>query len=259
MTEEKKRGGITIEDLLADEANDLEYQAMIAEQDRRIAERYRFLMKNIEPLTRELNMADCPAQSLDDVMVMGEHHPDSIPILAEHVDRGYMIVNTRTIVRGLGVPAARGLVNRKLLRMFREVEDDDLRWVIGLTLETVADIGDEETIRELLAEHAYGGSRDRLIGALGRLEGEAAIPLIRSLLKQPDVCVEAINALGDLRAVDAYDEVEALTKHEDSWVRKHARRALRKIDTRIKRLKANAEKERLKESRKNEKRSPKRK
>jgi hypothetical protein len=259
MTEKKKPGSITIEELLAEKANDLVYQSRWAEKQRRIAERHMFNFKSLAPLVDDLRAEGYQIESTDDVMTITSTYPESVEILYAHVDGCFSAHNTETIVRGLNVPAARGLANKKLLKMFPETDDDGLRWAIGLTLETIADSGDESAIRALLSERAYGGSRDRLIGALGRLEGEAAIPLIRSLLKQSEVCVEAINVLGDLRAVEAHDEVEALTKHEDSWVRKHARRALRKIDTRVKRLKAKAEKERLKESTENKKRSQRKK
>ena len=59
---------------------------------------------------------------------------------------------------------------------------------------------------------------------------EGAIRFLMKLLNDDEVKVDAMIALGNLRVLQARARIEVFLKHNDSWVRQQAKRAILKID-----------------------------
>jgi HEAT repeat protein len=59
---------------------------------------------------------------------------------------------------------------------------------------------------------------------------ERAIALLMKLLDDDEVKVQAMIAPGNLRVPQARARIEVFLKHNDSWVRQQAKRAILKID-----------------------------
>lgn len=226
----KRRKPITATETMKELENDPEYQARTAERKRLIANRERFDEKAESKLVKELNHAGIAVESAWDLVNTNEPYYEAIPILVKHLSHDYPTRVSEGIVRALTVRAARGRAGNALVHMFKSTDDPDLRWVIGNALSVVADVSQVKMIEALLTDYSYGSSRNMLVHALARLRGSEAISILSRSLGDQSVAVQAIIALGNLRATQAKGQIMAFLKHEDSWVRDKVKRALKKIE-----------------------------
>ena len=121
------------------------------------------------------------------------------------------------------------------LRRLRDSEDRSLRFAVANALSEVADDSVFNEVVELARDRRYGWEeRGVLAQALANMrdERERAIAVLRELLTDDDaVAINAVIALGELRAEEARAEIEPFLEHEEAWVRQEAKKALRKLDT----------------------------
>jgi hypothetical protein len=224
-------------ELMAELANDPEFQARQAARDREHNEKVAALAAESQPLLRDLAAAGVRVETVGDFVSRKEPYPSALPVLVAHLAKPYTKPIRECIVRALTVPEARGLAGQPLLKAFYQEEDANQKWVIGNALRVVADEAEYDEVVDILNDKSYGQARSGLAHAVARLRDADAIPLLLPLLDDEDqlVATEAIIALGELRAEEAREGIERYTKHHDSWVRDKARRALKKLDTAAKR------------------------
>jgi len=230
-----KKKSITAGEMIAKLEDDLGYQTRVAERDRRISERVAKEREEQKSLLADLAAIGIDVETVWDLVNSSEPYPLAVPVLIAHLERGYSSRIMEGIVRALTVEPARGKAGPVLVRAFQTVHDEQLRWVIGNALSIVASSDEYNVVRELLRDTRYGSSRSMLAHAVARLGKEECSSELIALLGDGDVAAQVLIALGDIQAVDARGHVEEFTKHPNPWVRKQAKKALKKINARIKR------------------------
>ncbi len=192
--------------------------------------------------------AHLDVQSVFDLVNTREPYPEAIPTLLRLLSQVSEPFIKEGIVRALTVKEARGVAARPLIEEFKRIEAPSTteeanqlglypllsyKWTVGNAIGFVATKEDLEEIFALLRDPRHGEARQQLIEALVRLKPQGAIPLLMELLNDPTVALQAINALGKLRAVGARPLIEPFLRHEQSWVRQAAKEALQRIDKAI--------------------------
>lgn len=126
----------------------------------------------------------------------------------------------------LAAPWAKPSGAEALIEGFRGVSDASVRWSIGNALAGIATDAEFDAIVELAEDGRYGRSRERLVVALGKMKDPRAVDVLTRLLSDADVIGQAVIALGKLRARRARQQVTALLKHDEAWIRRAAKTAL---------------------------------
>jgi HEAT repeat protein len=134
------------------------------------------------------------------------------------------------VLRVLGVRPAPQEVAPALIDAFRAERSSAVRWSIANAIEAVADDRLVEALSFLAADRSYGGDRQMLVHALGKMKAPSAVGILVSLLDDDTVVAHAISALGKLKSIAARPAIAALLNHERALVRREAKAALVKID-----------------------------
>jgi HEAT repeat protein len=121
------------------------------------------------------------------------------PILVEWLPRVEDPRVKDAMVRSLaGQRGARGEGTRRLIAEFRRpthADEDNLRWVIGNTLATLAGPADADAIIELLRDRSAGQARQMLCDALSRTKDPRRVAELIDLIDDDTVSGHAILAL----------------------------------------------------------------
>jgi HEAT repeat protein len=177
------------------------------------------------------------ASSVYDLVNSREPYPQAIPVLLKFLP---YVSNDRIkegVARALGVKEAKPIAAETLIREFEKYPSETpsqqhTKWAIAHALATVADDSVFHEIVSLLDDKAQGWARSGMVPALCNMvmHRERAITLLMKLLDDDEVKVQAMIALGNLRVLQARARIEVFLKHNDSWVRRQAKRAILKID-----------------------------
>ena len=84
----------------------------------------------------------------------------------------------------------------------------------------------------LVLDRRHGTARQMIVLGLGKSRDPRIVAVLIQLLADEDVEGHAIDALGQLRATAARSAIEARLAHPKAWIRKQAKRALRRMDSR---------------------------
>lgn len=176
-------------------------------------------------------------------------YPQAFPVLLEYLKKRHTFDWEKRVhsilIDAVAVKEARGVAGKELVCQFRKEKDEGLRFEIGNALSVVATEEEVDDLTTLALDGSYGGSRAMLCKALARVLGDDAVPILAKLLKSEDQAVVGmtIQALGDRRAVNTRESIESFLNHKESWVRGEARKAIKKMDTHLKRIQKKLEKE----------------
>lgn len=228
----KKRGSdngsMTAAQFLAQQAENQDYQQKMAKKERARLSKMKRLGQEETELVKDLNVVGIQVDSVWDLVNSTNTYEAAIPVLLKHLDKKYSAEIREGLVRALTIPEARGVVDTKLLEMFKSEEDKSFRWIIGNALATVASKKNEGQILGLLSESSYGEERNMLVYALARLQKTRAIPLLISYVEDKNLVAQSAIALGNLDATQAKEALYNVN-HSDPWVMKQVKDALRKI------------------------------
>jgi HEAT repeat protein len=134
------------------------------------------------------------------------------------------------LVRTLSVPWAPKGTDRAFLKEFKRTTNAQLRWAIGNGLSIVASGAVEDELIGLVNDTKYGRSREMAVLGLSRLHSAKAVKTALALLNDDEVEGHAVMALGDMKAKDSIPQIRLRLAHPKTWIRKEARKALRKIE-----------------------------
>jgi hypothetical protein len=166
-------------------------------------------------------------KSVYDLVNSREEVSQAIPVFLELLDE---ITNENIysgIVRCLGVKAARGIANRRLIDEFRRVAptDPDLGWVIAMSLSVTSTQEDCDTIWELLHDKRYGHARSGLVyGFRDCLKSRVTQALRDALNEDPRLQWETLDAIGKYKLTALAEEVAKFLDHPDGERRRLAHR-----------------------------------
>ena len=197
------------------------------ERQRAIAEHKRITA----PIMADLRSAGFEFGTLDELRRSGKQYKGAVPILLSWLPRVDALDVKESIIRTLSVPWARGIATKPVLEEFSKAPNEAMtfRWAIGNAMEVIADSSVADEILNIVADASNGMARQMFILALGKLQDPRAIPLLLKLLKDDEVAGHAVEALGNLKAVEAKAALESMLKHPKEWVRNAASTALSKI------------------------------
>lgn len=194
-------------------------------------------LKAAEPVEADLRRLGVDLDSLEDlVSAPVEEYREGIPALIDWLPRVRNIPLKKAIVRALTVKAAKPHAARVLVEEFKAASSSDalgLKWAIGNALSVVADSSVLEDILSLVRDRHHGRSREMLAVALGNIGGPEAIETLVELLSDEEVAGHAVVGLKKLAPPSARAALEPFTDHPKTWIRKEARKAIAKIDTKL--------------------------
>ena len=197
--------------------------------------------------------------SLDDLRHLGRPWKSALPALLRWLPKIEDLNTKENIVRCLSVPWIGNRATAELISEFRKYAPIDpvraqdlsrlsaaqfikhletvkprdpsssLAWAIGNAL-SIVDVKDfESQIIELCKDRNYGSARQMIVIGLGRFRDPEAQETAVELLKDEDVKLHAIVALGKMKSKRALFELERLMTDSRSAIRREARKAITKI------------------------------
>jgi len=162
---------ITAGELMAQLANDPEYQARMAKRDAEFAKRDAELDDAEQPLLNALRGVGVDVTTVYDLVNTRAAYPEALPVLLEHLPRPYPVEIREGIARALAVRGAR-FAWHQLRELYEAERDQRMRDVLALAL---ANAADEDVLEEVIAiarDTSYGDSRSFMLLALKRFKND---------------------------------------------------------------------------------------
>lgn len=223
----KKSQKLTAAGLLAQLADDPQYQKKLAAQQRRVAE----IEAAARPILADLEMAGFSVRSIDELLATHSPLPsEAVQILLRWLGRLTVPSLQDLIVRGLAYVEEPFDV-RPLLALFEQTSSESLRCVIANTLAELRPLNVVEWVSQALNNREYGRAREMLPLALARIapNNVANAILLEHLEEMPGHVALGLAESG----CDA--EKEAMKRKalsEKGWVRRELKRAVNRIEKR---------------------------
>jgi len=189
MTEGRGRKSMTAAELMEKLAKDKDYQAMVAEKERRRQAIEAAGRKEERELSADLARVGIHAESAWDLVNSLEPYTEAVPVLADHLQRPYSPGTRDGIARALAIREAKSEWDL-LTRLYREEKNERVK--DGLAA-AVAAAADQEVIGDVIAlarDRQYGPSRLLLLDALERSKDPRAHAALRELKDDPDLVKE---------------------------------------------------------------------
>jgi HEAT repeat protein len=213
-------------ELLAKLEKDPQYLAIQRKQMAKPEVRANYIA--MAPILKELGDAGFAFGSLKDLAFTREQYREALPILLRWLRKAETADVKSVIVEALSVRWARPAAIKPLIEEFKRVDDSQqsLKWSIGAALGSIADETVVDDILELVQDTRHGTGRQMIVQALGKMKDPRAVDAAIALLGDDDVAGHAIYALGKLKAERARLYIEPFLRHERSFLRKEAKKAL---------------------------------
>jgi hypothetical protein len=165
-------------------------------------------------------------------------YQNSVPVLLRCLPLVEDPAVKEAIVRSLSTSAARPAAADLLIAEFIATSDADqpgLKWAIGNALNTVADKGHAEPLRELALDRRNGRGRQMIVSRLGNFKAnEAVTSALITLLDDENVALHAMSALRQqVGPKDAGPYIEAQTNACSEAIRRTAAKQLKSIDRKL--------------------------
>ena len=179
-----KRGGMTAGELIAQQATDLEYQAMRAAKDRELATIAEERRREAKALLKDLASAGATVDWVGRLCGIPDPDDHIYPVLLHHIAKPYSPWLLHWIGRAFGRKAARPIVWNTLVDLVKThaLEEHAAEGVMG-AISDMARPSDLDTLIDLLSDPSLGTGRIFLISNLMRSKKPAARA---ALLRQKD-------------------------------------------------------------------------
>lgn len=186
-------------------------------------------------LMQELAQVGFVHNHVDELRKSGTTYRAAIPVLLKWLPHLKAIRLKEAVVRVLSVPWAKPEAARVLIREFQRFDftDDSYRWAVGNALEVVADLSVLDDLLKIAEDSRYGTARQMVVLALGRVKSHKVTDVLIELLKDKDVRGHAIAALGNQGHWSSIAAIKPLLTDTNSWIRKEAHKAIKKIENRV--------------------------
>ena len=184
----------------------------------------------VGPILNDLAAMGLHVRSLSDLVTAKMEYATAIPLLVDWLDRVENQDVKLAIIQCLSVRAARSIAGPALIRGFKSLDGWMAKWTAGNALSVVADDSVFEEVAALALDKSYGRAREMLAVALGNMRDPRAVDVLMRLLEDEEISGHAIMALGKLKASEARDAVLRFLDSPKAWVRKEAKKALKRID-----------------------------
>ena len=135
------------------------------------------------------------------------------------------------VIRALGDKTARGIAAHPLIEELKRIGSSSplLGWVIANSLAEIVELSDFEELRSLVRDASLGKAREMLVLALARTRHPDVAAELAQLTDDEAVAGHIVIAAGEIGASQLRLFVERQLIGGRPWVRKEARKALRRI------------------------------
>jgi hypothetical protein len=176
MVMKRPRNWKTAEQLNAELEADPAYRAMKDRRDRESLEKTVRLMAAEAPLVRELASAGVHIESVWDLVNTKASYSPAIPVLLDHLPRGYPPEIRAGIARALAVKEASWAWDVLRQYFLREPEGgrSDVKWALACAVSGAADDEQLEKVIELITDESLGLNRLPLLAVLARSKNQSA-------------------------------------------------------------------------------------
>lgn len=181
----KKPGGISADELMAQLAQDEDYQAKAAALEVEMQARREELRRAEQPILADLQAAGVEVQSVWDLVNTSEPYPAALPILLDHLQRGgYPDRVMESLGRALAVkPAAPAWETLRELYLKAEGRGEEEGLAVALAASaTDAHLDD---LVALLDESSRGSTQIHFLRPIKRVGGERGLEVLKSLRDDP--------------------------------------------------------------------------
>jgi hypothetical protein len=194
-----------------------------------------------EGLEQDLRAVGVVVRDVWDLVNTRQRYPAAIGVLMSWLDR----LDTRSpgaererfregLIRALTVRDARPAAATLMIRQFRAVTTEPVRWTAGNAISQVADAHVFAEVVDIARHRPFGIARQMPVYALPRIGGKphrgTVIDVLVELLADDDVALHAISAVRRIRAPQARQALRRLLDHQSPTIRRRARDALDRLD-----------------------------
>jgi len=135
------------------------------------------------------------------------------------------------VIRALGDKAATGVAAKPLIAELKRIGGAKplLAWAVANSLAEVVQPGDFEEVQSLVHDASLGKAREMLVVALARTKHPDAAAELAKLAADEALAGYVVMGAGELRARELRPFVEQQLNSPTPWVRKEAKKALRRL------------------------------
>lgn len=176
--------------------------------------------------------------SINDFIHTKKSYTEAIPVLIEFLSHTVdQIWWKEGIVRSLTTKDAKGIANKPLLEEYARTDKQkypNFCWVIGNAFEIIIQPEDVDPILEIVKDKDNGTSRQMFVMALAKIKSrkEDIENVLIPLLDDDDITGHVLYTLGKLKSEKAREKIVPFLDHPNSYYRREAKGALKKIDKR---------------------------
>lgn len=135
------------------------------------------------------------------------------------------------LIRALTFKNASKYAAKKIIEEFLSINDENYQWVCGNALGTMINKQNEKHLLLIAKDKSFGQSRQMIIANLWQCElSPKVVDLLIQLLKEPDVCGHAIEALKKIKSKRTRPYLELFLDYPITWIRNNAKKAIQSID-----------------------------
>lgn len=173
--------------------------------------------------------------SLAELRQSGTRYTKAIPALIGELSADNDPRLLEEVVRALSVPWAAPYAVEPLIRLFRAISNAvdpsglGVRWTIGNALYALYSDEYFPEFAELVTERKFGRARQMVVLGLGKSKNPDAVQVLLGLVDEPGIDGHAVQALARFRSPLARLAFESKLSDKRSWVRRQARKGLKKI------------------------------
>ena len=191
------RKSMTAAELMAELANDSEYQQKLREKASQREQLERELASDEAALVSELRERGIIVHSVWDLVNTNTSYRTAIPILAKHLDTRHHPRTVQGLVRALTTPESQGIAFDQLVKAFvREVDaDSELKWLLGAAIAEASTSDDVDKVIELANNPIHGQGRSFLPLGLVRASKEKVYPFLEAWTSDRTLAENAIKAI----------------------------------------------------------------
>lgn len=192
MTRDGKRsGGISAAELMAQLAQDRDFQEAAAKREAERQERASAWREAEQPIVGDLRTAGVEVASVWDLVNTSEPYPAALPVLMEHLERGgYPDRVLEGVARALAVQPA-SIYWQRLRDLYRRATGRDVTEGLAVALAAAATAEHLDDLLALLGDESLGSTRIHFIRPILRIGGARGREVVKGLRRDPVLGKEA--------------------------------------------------------------------
>lgn len=180
---------LTAAELKAELERDSGFVAEQQRRDQQMEIRRQALRDAERPLLQELQAVGVRVGSVWDLVNQSQGYKAAVPVLIDHLGRGYPMEVREGIARALGVPSA-SCYWGSLVTSYRRESDPRVKDGLAAAISSIGNSENWQELLDLLRDRANGPSRVMLLRVLLR-GGEPGRAELEKLSSDPDLAAEA--------------------------------------------------------------------